>query len=75
MSELVDKIEQTERLEDKLSLIIYLQNFLRAGDDVDGNKFVNSRGVMISKNSAEDLFKDLERIEDEFMDKLHELYG
>jgi len=73
VSDTLDKIISYERLGDKLSLMIYLQNFLKAGEDVDGNGFLNDRGGRIADESVAEVIADLEETEKKYLDEMETL--
>ena len=73
MSDTVEKVKAYAKLEDKLSLLIYLQNFLKSGEDVDGNSFENGSGGVVDKGSVQELIGELEKLEESYLDELGEL--
>jgi hypothetical protein len=73
VSDTVEKVKAYAKLEDKLSLLIYLQNFLKSGEDVDGNSFENGSGGVADKGSVQELIGELEKLEESYLDELGEL--
>ena len=73
MSKTIDSINRYEQLSNKLSLLIYLQNFLKAGEDVDGNPFENEQGFKIKAENIQELLAELELLEGECVDEFSNL--